>query len=373
MLQLAIFLVSFLVSLFVALTLILTQRFHGHFTEDNHPGVQKLHKAPTPRVGGLALLPGALVGATLLSPDAWALSLMLVLSALPAFLFGLAEDITKRVGVRARLMATIGSGLIFCLVSGYHLSRVGVPGLDLLLAFPVVGILFTAFAVGGVANAINLIDGVNGLASGTAIIILTGFAVLAAESGDTTMLTICLSFAGALGGFFAMNFPMGRIFLGDAGAYTSGVVLATVAVVLPARNPEISPLVGLLALAYPVTETLVSILRRTAREGTNPGQPDRLHLHSLIYRSRARSLATRLGVPQLRNALSALLVMVLPLLSSVLMVFCASSPALILVSLVVVVAAYLGLYRKVALLSASPLRRSGAPRGLRAYALRYRS
>lgn len=373
MLQPAIFLVSFLVSLSVALALILTQRFHGHLTEDNHPGVQKLHKAPTPRVGGLALLPGALVGAMLLSPEAWALSWMLMLSALPAFLFGLAEDITKRVGVRARLLATIFAGLIFCLLSGYHLSRVGVPGLDLMFAFPAVAILFTAFAMGGVANAVNLIDGVNGLASGTSIIILAGFAVLAAQSGDTTMLMICLSFAGALAGFFVMNFPMGRIFLGDAGAYTSGVVLAAIAVVLPARNPEISPLVGLLALSYPVTETLVSIVRRTAREGTNPGQPDRLHLHSLIYRSRARSLAARLGAPQLRNALSALLVMALPLLSSALMVFCARSPALILVSLAIVVGAYLVLYRKVALLSASPLQRGGAPRGLRAYALRYRN
>lgn len=373
MLQPAIFLISFLVSLFLALALILTQRFHGHLTEDNQPGVQKLHKAPTPRVGGLALLPGALAGATLLSPEASTLSWILALSALPAFVFGLAEDITKRVGVRARLVATIGAGLIFCFASGYHLNRVGVPGLDILFAFPVFGILFTAFAVGGVANAINLIDGVNGLASGTSIIILTGFGVLAAESGDTTMMMICLNFAGALGGFFVMNFPMGRIFLGDAGAYTTGFVLAAVAVVLPARNPEISPLVGLLALSYPVTETLVSILRRVAREGTNPGQPDRLHLHSLVYRSRARSLAALLGAPQLRNALSALLVMALPLLSTGLMVLCASSPVLILVSLGVVVAVYLGIYRKVALLSVSPLRLGGAARGLRTYVPRYRS
>lgn len=370
MVLLGIFLISFVVSLTLALALILTQRFHGHLTEDNHPGVQKLHKAPTPRVGGLVLLPGALAGATLFGPEAWTLYWMLALSSLPAFMFGLAEDITKRVGVRTRLLATIGSGMIFCLVSGYHLSYVGLPGLDLLFSFTPFALIFTAFAMGGVANAINLIDGVNGLASGTSILILSGFAVLAGQSDDTAMLVICLSFTGAISGFFAMNFPMGRIFLGDAGAYTMGFVLAAVAVVLPARNPEIAPMVGLLALSYPVIETVVSIRRRIARAGTNPGQPDRLHLHSLIYRSRARRLATRLGVPELRNALSALLVMGLPLLSSVLMLASAESTPLILASLAVVGVAYLAIYRKVALLPASPLHRTRAPRGISSLNLR---
>ena len=341
---------SLITSLSVALAIILTQRFHGHLTHDSHPGVQKLHKAPTPRVGGLALCAGALAGGLLLPEGARSLWWGMALSALPAFAFGLIEDVTKKVGVKSRLAATICSGLIFCIVSGYHLSQVGIPGLDLIFAFAPFAILFTAFAMGGIANAINLIDGVNGLASGTSIIILSGFAVVAAQAGDMQLLGVSLTLAGALGGFFLMNFPMGRIFLGDAGAYATGFVLAALAVALPARNPEISPLIGLLALSYPVTETMVSIHRRTVREGTNPGQPDRLHLHSLIYRSRARQLAELLGAPQLRNAMSGLVVMTLPLGSTALMVAFAESTPLIMAAIALVAVVYVVIYRKVALL-----------------------
>ncbi len=109
--------------------------------------------------------------------------------------------------------------------------------------------MFTAFAIGGIANAFSLIDGMNGLASGTAIMILIGFALISWQQGDTAMMGVCL---------------------------------AAIAVMLPARNPELSPLMPLLALACPVIETLVSIHRRLVREGGHPGRPDRLHLPSLV-------------------------------------------------------------------------------------------
>ena len=147
-----------------------------------------------------------------------------------------------------------------------------------------------------------------------------------------------------------LNFPSGRIFLGDAGAYTAGFILATVAIALPQRNAELSPLIGLLALAYPVIETAISVLRRLSREGSHPGQPDRLHLHSLIYRSRARRIASAIGVPHWRNAMTGLLTMTLPLLSVVLMGVTYHSSALIWASIAIVTVVYIVIYRKVALL-----------------------
>ena len=350
MLLSAVFFFSLIASLSVALAIILTQRFHGHLTHDSHPGVQKLHKAPTPRVGGIALCAGVVAGGLLLPEHTRFLWWIMALSALPAFVFGLIEDVTKKVGVKTRLAATICSGLVFCVASGYHVANVGIPGLDWLLAFAPFAVLLTAVAIGGVANAINLIDGVNGLASGTSIIILSGFAVVSAQVGDLQLLGISLTLAGALCGFFLMNFPMGRIFLGDAGAYAAGFMLSALAVALPARNPELSPLIALLALSYPVTETLVSIHRRLVREGTHPGQADRLHLHSLIYRSRARRLAEIVGAPKLRNAMSGLVVMTLPLSSTALMVAFSESSVMIVLSIALVAAVYLSIYRKVALL-----------------------
>jgi UDP-N-acetylmuramyl pentapeptide phosphotransferase/UDP-N-acetylglucosamine-1-phosphate transferase len=158
---------------------------------------------------------------------------MLCLSAIPAFAFGLLEDVTKRVGVKTRLVATLFSGLIFCMLTGYQITRVDIPGLDWVFSFWLLSLLFTAFAIAGIANAINIIDGVNGLASGTSIIILSGFAIVAQQTGDMVLVGICRVSIGALSGFFLVNFPMGRLFLGDAGAYTIGFILAAVAVALP--------------------------------------------------------------------------------------------------------------------------------------------
>jgi len=344
------FLFALSASLCTALILVLTQRLHGHLTLDNQPGVQKLHTAPTPRVGGLALLVGALAGGLALSAEVQWFWWLICLSALPAFASGLLEDVTKRVGVKTRLLATVFAGMIFCTLTGYRITSVDIIGIDNLLSFWLPSFVFTAFAIGGIANAVNIIDGVNGLAAGTSIIILTGFAVVAGQVGDTIILTACLVGIGALSGFFLLNFPVGRLFLGDAGAYTAGFLLAVIAVALPQRNAELSPLIGLLALSYPVTETAVSVLRRIARKGAHPGAPDRLHLHSLIYRCRARRTARALKAPQLRNAITGLLVMGIPLLSVVLMVLVSHSSALIWVSIAFVGVVYLRFYRKAALL-----------------------
>lgn len=351
---------ALIASLLVVLIIVMTQRLHGHFTHDDHDGVQKLHAMPTPRIGGVALFFGALVGGISLPADTQWLWWMICLAALPAFVFGLAEDLTKEVSVKKRLIATICSGLIFSVVTSYQIREVDIPGADWVMSFWLPSLLFTAFAIGGIANAINIIDGVHGLASGASIIILSGFAIVAWQMGDLPILGICLVAIASLTGFFLLNFPLGRIFLGDAGAYTTGFILAAISIALPQRNPELSPLIGLLALSYPVTETMISIHRRTKREGTHPGQPDRLHLHSLIYRSRARRLAQMIGAPHLRNAVAGLLMMGLPLLSSTLMVVFKDDTLLVISAIFVVLGVYLSIYRKVALLSRLGLRASFA-------------
>ncbi len=117
-------------------------------------------------------------------------SVALYAAALPAFLAGLLEDLTKRVGAGPRLLATLAAGAVFVLISGYAITKVDLPGVDWLLAFPAFAFVFTAFAIGGVANAMNIIDGVNGLAAGTAVIVLAGFAIIAGAVGDQTILAV---------------------------------------------------------------------------------------------------------------------------------------------------------------------------------------
>jgi len=347
---------AFVASALVAITLVRTQRAHGHLSHDSDAGVQKVHAKPTPRVGGVAIATGLILGGLLMPKTDEALWWGLCLSALPAFAAGLWEDLTKNARARWRLAATVFAGLLFSAVTGYRIASLDFSVADLLLSSLWISIPFTAFAIGGIANAINLIDGVNGLASGSSIIILIGYAIVAVGVGDTEIVTFCLLNLGALGGFFVLNFPFGRIFLGDAGAYLTGFVLAAIAVMLPMRNPELSPLLGLLALSYPVIETMVSIHRRTVRKGTHPGKADRLHLHSLVYRDLARRLARFLRVPGLRNAMTSILLWNMAALSTALTVLFSHDTALILLGLGIMFAVYLVLYRRVALLVPAPER-----------------
>src|SRR6218665_3793837 len=89
--------VALAISLLVAVILVVTQKFHGKLTIDGHSGVQKVHSRPTPRVGGVAVVAGAVIGGLLLPPAAAQLWLLIAVSAIPAFASGLIEDLTKRV------------------------------------------------------------------------------------------------------------------------------------------------------------------------------------------------------------------------------------------------------------------------------------
>jgi UDP-N-acetylmuramyl pentapeptide phosphotransferase/UDP-N-acetylglucosamine-1-phosphate transferase len=250
-------------------------------------GPQKFHAAPVPRTGGLGIVWGLVVALLLVSfqhheaagPGWW-----LLLCAAPVFVAGLAEDLTKRVGPAVRLSASIGSALLAAWLLGASLQATGIPLLDMLVAGAVGSIALTAFAVAGISNAVNIIDGFNGLASMCTVIMLGALAYVAFQVGDTVVMTLALAMIGAVLGFFVWNFPAGLVFLGDGGAYFIGFWFAELSVLLLVRNPgEVSPLTPLLICIYPVFETLFSIYRRRLR-GTSPGMPDGIHLHTLIYR-----------------------------------------------------------------------------------------
>lgn len=271
-----------LTSFVICLIIVWTQHLHGAHTLDTESGVQKIHDTPTPRIGGVAILIGSGIG-WLFAPKEVAVMLgPILIASIPAFSAGVAEDILKRGHVTERLLATFASGLIAWWLTGDSLTRIGLGGVDWLLAIPVVSVLFTAFAVGGVANAINIIDGLNGLASGTVLLCLSALGLISFLSGDAEMAKICFIFGGATFGFLVINYPSGRIFLGDGGAYLLGFVLGWIAVMIAMRNPSISPWAPMLACGYPILEVLFSMARRQART-LRLGHPDRLHLHSLVW------------------------------------------------------------------------------------------
>jgi UDP-N-acetylmuramyl pentapeptide phosphotransferase/UDP-N-acetylglucosamine-1-phosphate transferase len=112
----------------------------------------------------------------------------------------------------------MASGLLAWWITDYSLSRLDIWGFDLLMQFTFFSVIFTAFAVGGVANAINIIDGFNGYASLTCTLAFIGFALIAFQVGDQNLAVVSLILAACVWGFFCVNWPFGKLFLGDGGA-----------------------------------------------------------------------------------------------------------------------------------------------------------
>lgn len=278
------YLAALMATLTGAAGLVLTQRWHGRYSLDTAFGVQNHHTAPTPRIGGVAIVGGLAAAWLGASQDVRALLGPMLLAGVPAFTFGLLEDLTKKISVTTRLLATMASGVTAWYLTGVAMQNTGVGVLDLALEFAPLAVLFTAFAVGGVANAVNIIDGFNGLAAGAVAIMLTFMGLMAASLGDSSLAAVCFLIACCALGFGTVNWPFGPIFLGDGGAYLLGFLLAWVAVLLPMRNPQVNAFSTLLVCAYPVLEVVFSVLRRRSRAGHHPGQADKAHLHHFVHR-----------------------------------------------------------------------------------------
>lgn len=293
----------FAVTLLVSAALVMTQGWHGRFSMDGTVGVQKHHSHPTPRIGGVALMMGLVAAWWLVSPEVDTILGPMLLASIPAFAFGLLEDITKKVSVLVRLLATMLSGVLAWYLTGIAMQDTGVAPLDWLLSFTLVAVLFTAFAVGGVANAINIIDGFNGLAAGSVAIMLGAIGLMALSVDDSALATVCFTGVAVALGFGAINWPLGKLFMGDGGAYFLGFCVAWMAVTLPMRSDDINAWATMLVCAYPVLEVGFSVRRRRNRQGHHPGQPDKVHLHHLIHRRLICQWFPHLGKP-LKNGLT---------------------------------------------------------------------
>jgi UDP-N-acetylmuramyl pentapeptide phosphotransferase/UDP-N-acetylglucosamine-1-phosphate transferase len=226
---------------------------------------------------------------------------------------------------------------------GIGLQEVDVGVIDQVLAITFFSVLITAIAIGGVANAINIIDGFHGLAGGVTILIMAAFALIAYGYGDVKLMLLCLLLASVLLGFLIINTPFGKLFLGDGGAYLLGFFVGWVALLLPARNPEISPWASLLVCAYPVTEVLFSIVRRLWW-GVGIGEPDRAHLHSLIKLAIVLPRAAHQS-ENMRNASVAPYLWLLAMLPMGIAVVVPSNTPVLMASFVMFFGLYLVLYR----------------------------
>ena len=312
MLELNILVYVFVASLALSIFLVVTQNIHGTWTNDPETGIQKIHQSPTSRIGGLSLIVSLALVYFFKFTDFPNIFSYILISSLPIVFAGLLEDLTKKINPFYRFISAIFSSILFINLTGYYLNPFSIFGVDYLISNYLISILFTVFCIVGVTNSINIIDGFNGLASGSIIIMMSAFSYIAWYQGDNLMLALTTIFIASNLGFLFLNFPYGKIFLGDGGAYFSGFYLAITAILFSERNIEISPWVSFLICSYPIIETLVSIYRKTLRKGHHFSKPDRLHLHMLVYRDLARNLSRKLSSDNLRNPTTTIIMLAFP-------------------------------------------------------------
>lgn len=346
--------VAFAVALASTLLVIRLTKRSGHAVLDHDvSGPQKFHAQPVPRVGGVGIVAGIAAATAAMGfagqSEPVRLAALLLSCSLPAFVFGLVEDLTKRISPRTRLLAVAASAGLAMFIMDSAIVRTDIPGIDWLVSFYAGSALVTVFAVTGIANSVNIIDGFNGLASMCAAIMLAALAYVAFEVGDTTVASVALASIGAILGFFIWNYPAGLIFLGDGGAYFLGFLVAEVSLLLLVRNPGVSPLFPLLVCIYPVFETVFSIYRRKVLRAMPPSMPDGIHLHSLIYRRVLRWAVGDRSAKALtrRNSMTSPYLWVLCMFSVMPAVLAWDNSALLAVCLALFVVTYVALYWRI--------------------------
>ena len=251
---------------------------------DDLRAVQSMHTRLTPRVGGIAIF-GALVMSVILAPVSVSeLYANFILATSLLFAVGLAEDLGFHMSPRRRMLAAMGASLLTIWLLGGWLPRAGIPGLDLLVDHWAIGIPLTLLLTAGFANGFNLIDGVNGLASMTAIASAIALSQIAEQAGYAVMVHLALMLAAGVFGFFLLNYPFGLIFLGDAGAYMIGFVLSWFGIAVLLNAPDVSPWAIFLTMYWPAADTLLAIYRRSRRK-KDVSAPDRLHMHQMVMRA----------------------------------------------------------------------------------------
>ncbi len=281
------FIVSFVASALLTLLVIKQGRLHGPALDADFLGVQKVHSHSVARIGGLPIFV-AVVLTSIISVwrvpamAHWLLSLMLCSSF--AFIGGIVEDYTGNVSAGRRLLLTMAAALLGYVLLDAKIGRIDLPFSTWQITGMWLSLPLTVLAVAGIANAVNIIDGFNGLASVVTICMLISLAYVAWRVGDVAVLVAALMVAGATAGFLIWNYPVGLIFLGDGGAYFIGFMLGELALLLVMRNPDVSTWYAALLLIYPAFETVFSAYRRMFLRGKSPAIPDGIHLHSLIFR-----------------------------------------------------------------------------------------
>ena len=273
------FFITLVLSFFISIIIVgISRLIHS---QDHHVTKKRAaHKTATPRLGGLAIIIAIFAGLFMLEISVkW----YLLIAITPIFMAGIMEDLNYPIHPYMRLCLGAISAGICVYFTGIWLREINVPYFDMLLQYPVFGVAFTVFAILILINSINMIDGINGLASGKTLIMSAAIVGLSNHFAEPGIVILNMLIFSSVLGFFMLNYPTGRLFMGDAGAYALGFLIAISLIALKSRHPELSGWAVLLIVFWPAMDMVHSVFRRFYKN-TDATRPDMMHFHHVLMR-----------------------------------------------------------------------------------------
>jgi UDP-GlcNAc:undecaprenyl-phosphate GlcNAc-1-phosphate transferase len=280
------------VIIFMGLSLVLNssiaylwhKKFYKKLGLKSYQAIQRIHLNETPRLGGVIFIL-SLISYVIFYPANESIQLLklILICLIPIMITGLKEDLFHNVDPAIRLLSLLFVGWLFrAQFTGPLPNMADVPLIGKLLALQGGVSFFYIMCIVAVANGMNLIDGVNGLCASVSLTILGALLFLSYKTNDLVMVSTIFSVILILIPFLILNYPYGKIFLGDFGAYSLGLIISMLTIIFFGRHPEISPWGAALILIYPATEIIFSMLRR-AIKGVSIFHADTSHLHLKFF------------------------------------------------------------------------------------------
>lgn len=264
------------------------------------PDTRKVHQMPVPRCGGIAMAVGAFVPILYWYADSHFIRAFLVAGGV-IVLFGVIDDFVE-LSPRWKLLGQIVAALIVIYGGEVQIVSLGALLPDGMLLPSWLSVPLTLLVVVGVTNAINLSDGLDGLAGGISLLAVCCIGYLAYMTGRNEIGLVCLAMAGALFGFLRFNTHPASIFMGDSGSQLLGFSAITLSLLLTQQVQAFSSLFPLLLFGIPVLDTLTVMITRIIK-GRSPFSPDKTHFHHRLLVSGLSHSETVLTVYLIQAAL----------------------------------------------------------------------
>ncbi len=266
--------------LFVALIMPTIKKVAVHINAIDIPNKRKVHKVPIPRLGGLGIYAGFLLGYMLFGYESIQMNSILIGSFI-VILLGIIDDIHS-IPARYKFIGQLVAASIVVLYGGITLNDISAFGIY--INFGILNQIITIIFIAAIMNCINFIDGLDGLSSGISAIYFLMIGVIAIIF-NSSGLDMILSFVmlGATLGFLVHNFYPASIFMGDSGSLFLGYIIAVISLLGYKNVTFTSLIVPIFLLAIPIMDTLFAIIRRLLKH-ESIAMPDKCHLHHQLLR-----------------------------------------------------------------------------------------